>query len=149
MSESLPADVVTTLVVNGSSSRPQRVWAYESVPFEAQFRNGAGGPLMDVEGVTIAFLYPDGTEEIAPEGFVVHVGTGRYLCRIVPARPGTWQAVARCTSPTGSVDVKSFLVAALPAGTPPPAQTLVTDDSGLFLLLTNDGAAIAIPGDAA
>jgi hypothetical protein len=147
MSETLPADVVTTLLVNGIAGRPVRVWAYESVPFELQFRNGRNGPLTDVEGVSVAFLYPDGTEEIAPEGYVARISEGRYLCRIVPARPGTWQAVARCSSPTGSVDVRSFFVEALPAGTPPPPQTLVTDDTGLFLLLTSDGAAIAITGD--
>ncbi|MFH5927546.1 hypothetical protein [Roseomonas xinghualingensis] len=149
MSETLPADVVTSLLVNGVANRPQRVWAYESVPFEAQFRAGTGGPLMDVEGVSIAFLRPDSGEAIMPEGFLVRVAEGRYACRLVPALAGTWQAVARCTSPTASVAVRSFLVDALPAGTPPPPQTHVTDDSGLFLLLTADGAPVAIPGDAA
>jgi hypothetical protein len=144
MSETLPADVVTTLLVGGVANRPQRFWAYESVGFEAQFRDGPRGPLIDVLGVSIAFLFPNGAEEIAPEGFVVRVGVGRYMCRIVPALPGTWQAIARCSSPTGSVDVKSFTIAALPAGTPPPPQTLVTDDSGLFLLLSDDGALITV-----
>ncbi|WP_424138682.1 hypothetical protein [Roseomonas chloroacetimidivorans] len=142
MSETLPADVVTTLLVNGIAGRPVRVWAYESVPFELQFRNGRNGPLTDVEGVSIAFLRPDKDQAVAPEGFMLRLAQGRYGCRIVPALGGTWQAVGRCTSPTASVDVRSFFVDPLPAGTPPPPQTFVTDDTGLFLLLSDDGALI-------
>ena len=144
MSGSLPADVVATLFVSGVANRPQRVWAQESVRFTVEFRDGPRGPLIDVAGVTIAFRLPTGGEEIAPVGFVVRLGVGTYACAIVPATPGPWQAVARCTSPTASLDVKTFHVEALPAGTPPPATTLLTDDSGLFLLLTADGALISV-----
>lgn len=144
MSETVPVNVVTTLFVNGVANRPMRFWAYESVPLLAEFRQDSErGPLIDVLGASIALVAPDGKEEIAPVNFVVRVGVGRYLAYIAPARPGPWQAVARCTEPTASVDVKSFRIAALPAGAPPPAQTFIVDDSGLFLRLTAGGLLIA------
>ncbi|MBP0492094.1 hypothetical protein [Roseomonas indoligenes] len=144
MSDALPADVVTTLFVGGVANRPMRFWAYESVPLLAEFRQGsARGPLIDVTGASIALLPPDGSPDIAPADFVIRTGVGRYLAYIAPSLVGPWQAVVRCIGPTASVDVKGFFIDALPAGTPPRAQTFITDDSGLYLRLTPAGLLIA------
>lgn len=143
MSETVPVDVKATLFVDGVSNRPQRFWAYESVSVIAEFRHGPRGPLIDVGGVSFAFLRPDGGQPVAPEGFFHHLGVGRYLCRILPSLGGRWEVVARCEGPTAEAVAASFYVDPLPAGTPPPAVTVVTDNSGLFVLLTSDGAAMA------
>lgn len=143
MSETVPVDVKLTLFVDGVSTRPMRFWAHESVPIIAEARDGPRGPLLDVDGVVVAFVRPDGGDVIAPVGFVRHLSLGRYLCRIKPAIGGRWQAVVRCDSPTAEAAVATFFVDDLPAGAPPPATFIATDLSGLFVWLTADGAAIA------
>jgi hypothetical protein len=137
MSDSLPADVVTTLLINGVANRPQRFWAFETVTFEGQFRLGTSGPLVDVSGPTMLLQRPDGLDEPAPVA-LIRLSEGRYTRQATPEAPGTWQCVARCEGPTSSVAVRSFFIAPLPAGGPRPPMQLdfsTPQNSGLLLLL--------------
>ena len=142
MSGTMPQDVVTTLILGSPDVLYPRFWAGESIRVTARFTDPASGDPADATGVSYAFRYPDGSEAIAPEGFAVRLGIGVWVAAIVPALSGTWNVVVRCLGPTMSVGVDTFEVVPLPAGAPLPPERLVTSDDGLFIVLSQDGAAI-------
>jgi len=141
-----PPDVVTTILVNGGSRRPQRFWAFESIPFVAEFREGPRGPLMDVTEMTFGFAPPVGPAIVPePAGFIERVSVGTYRCLLAPAAGGLWQVMARCMGPTSSVAVATFGIAPLPTALVTPAAAIVTDTSRRFALLTRDGLLLRTP----
>ncbi|SHJ31197.1 hypothetical protein SAMN02745194_02280 [Roseomonas rosea] len=145
MSDTVPAEVVTTLLVSGVATRPMRFWAHESVRFTLQFRDGPRGALIDVDAaeISVVFRPPGGAEQIIPQDYVQRLSTGIYTFAAVPALPGPWKVFARCTTPSSTVAVRIFRVAPIPAGAVPPPTTLITDASKLFLLLSRDGSFIS------